>query len=80
MLNVKALVLAVRRYPPVLITVGQMDSRVDWWGPVKYGWRIRRCQEGSEPVYLQWDMGSHFNDDADERAVQLAFMLASLRQ
>jgi len=62
----------------VLVSAGQSDSRVPWWGPVKFAWRLRQRQRAAHPVLLQWGSGGHFDEGADDRAVQIAFLLAAL--
>lgn len=68
------------RYPPMLITTGLRDTRVEWWGPVKYAWRLRQHQESPNPILLHWGNDGHFVTDPRASAVQHAFILHHLQK
>lgn len=68
----------MRRYPPVLVTTGLRDTRVEWWGPVKFAWRLRAHQEGDAPIHLLWGVDGHAVDDPNQVAVEKTFLLQAL--
>lgn len=66
------------RVPPVLVTSGLWDTRVEWWAPVKFAWRMREHQQGPGDVWLLWDDGGHFYDDPNQIALEKTFLLEHL--
>lgn len=66
------------RYPPVLVTTGTNDTRVEWWGPVKYAWRLRSHQTAGQPVLLSWTFEGHHCFDANQVALEKTFLLQHL--
>ncbi|MBN2053435.1 S9 family peptidase, partial [bacterium] len=52
--NVKA-----QKYPPILITAGFYDPRVNYWEPVKWAARLRERMTGGGPVLLKTTMAGH---------------------
>lgn len=59
------------------MTVAFDDSRVDWWGPLKYAWRMRAMQQAEKkPILLQCSGGGHFGgNELAEKAEQVAFVV-----
>lgn len=68
----------VCRVPPVLVSSGLRDTRVEWWAPVKFAWRLREHQQGPGDVWLLWDGGGHFYDDPNQIAIEKTFLLEQL--
>jgi hypothetical protein len=67
------------RYPPVLITTGTKDTRVEWWGPVKFAWRLRANQLAPQnPILLSWGHDGHFCDEPNQVALEKTFLLEHL--
>ncbi|KAK9829496.1 hypothetical protein WJX72_006207 [[Myrmecia] bisecta] len=71
------------RYPPLLVTCSQNDTRVPSWGPTKWALRVRDCQQGPHPVLLsyQTDAG-HFGHEQElvyDTAQQFAFLIDALQ-
>lgn len=64
----------------MLVSAGLRDTRVEWWGPVKYAWRLRAHQQAAAEVLLLWDGGGHFYDDPNQIALEKTFLLLSLLQ
>eukprot|EP00892_Ulva_mutabilis_P003538 jgi/Ulvmu1/1556/UM110_0019.1 len=72
--------ITASEFPAVLVSAGLRDTRVEWWGPVKYAWRLRAHQQDSAEVLLLWDGGGHFYDDPNSIALEKTFLLLSLLQ
>ena len=67
------------RYPPVLVTTGTNDTRVEWWGPVKYAWRLRAHQQApGNQILLSWTFEGHFSHDPNQVALEKTFLLQHL--
>lgn len=62
----------------MLVSAGLRDTRVEWWGPVKYAWRLRAHQSGDGEVLLLWDGGGHYYDDPNQLALERTFLLLHL--
>jgi protease II len=59
-------------------SAGLRDTRVEWWGPVKFAWRLRAHQKADEQVLLLWGVGGHFVDDPNHIAMEKTFLLLAL--
>lgn len=74
--NIKA-----QAYPPMLVTGGLYDSRVQYWEPAKWVARIRDFNTGDQPVLLKINMDAGHGgasgryDYLKEIALDYAFML-----
>ena len=68
----------VRRYPPILVTTGTNDTRVEWWGPVKFAWRLRAHQQSQAPILLSWGLDGHVCDHPNQVALEKTFLLLHL--
>ena len=68
----------VCRVPPVLVSSGLRDTRVEWWAPVKFAWRLREHQQGPGDVWLMWDGGGHFYNAPNQIAIEKTFLLEHL--
>jgi protease II len=63
----------------VLVTTGTNDTRVEWWGPVKYAWRLRAYQEAPEhAILLSWTFEGHQAGDPNQVALEKTFLLQHL--
>lgn len=62
----------------MLITAGTQDTRVEWWGPVKFAWRLRAHQEGAAPILLSWGRDGHFCVTPNQVALEHTFLLQHL--
>jgi protease II len=71
-------------YPATLVTCSQTDSRVPFWGPLKYTAKLRAAQLGKGPVLLLPDShDGHFAHESDRlrlKALHYAFLLKALGQ
>jgi protease II len=63
----------------VLVTVGTNDTRVEWWGPVKYAWRLRAHQQAANnPILLSWTFEGHHANHPNQVALERTFLLQHL--
>ncbi len=54
-------------YPPVLLTGGEFDSRVDAWHPKKMTARLQAATASDEPILLRMESGGHgFGQSLDQ--------------
>jgi oligopeptidase B len=71
-----------RDYPPLLITAGLNDPRVQYWEPAKWTARLRTVKTGDAPLLLKTDMSSGHSgltdryDELGEAAFEYAFILS----
>ena len=69
-------------YPPLLITAGLNDPRVQYWEPAKWTAKLRAVKTDENPLLLKTDMGSgHLGqtsryDELREVAFEYAFILS----
>lgn len=77
--NIKA-----QDYPPIMVTAGLNDYRLQYWGPAKYVAKLRATKTDDNLVLLKTDMGSGHGGRSGrtatwyEIAEEYAFMLVSL--
>lgn len=62
----------------MLVTTGTNDTRVEWWGPVKYAWRLRAHQDSEAQIILSWSLDGHYCDSPNQVALEKAFLLMHL--
>jgi oligopeptidase B len=73
-----------RRYPPILITGGLNDPRVQYWEPAKWAAKLRDMNEGDSPVLLKLNMEAGHGgpsgryDALKEIALDYAFLLETV--
>ena len=71
-------------YPRLFITTGLNDTRVHYWGPVKWAAKLRAMRTDDNPLLLRISMaaglyGPSGRDAADrETAIRYAFILKTL--
>ena len=76
--------VTARDYPPLLITAGLNDARVQYWEPAKWTARLRAAKTDDHLLLLKTDMGSgHMGqtsryDELREVAFEYAFILLVL--
>ncbi len=76
--------VAAQDYPPMLITSGLNDPRVQYWEPTKWAARLRATGTGSAPLLLKTHMGAgHAGSSGrygylEDKAFVWAFLLESL--
>ena len=76
--------VADQAYPPLLITAGLNDPRVQYWEPAKWTARLRAVKTDDAPLLLKTDMGSGHLGQTDrydalrEVAFEYAFILSVL--
>jgi oligopeptidase B len=68
-------------YPPLLVTAGLHDPRVQYWEPAKWVARLRHLRTNDAPLYLKTNMeAGHFDaagrfESLRETALEYAFIL-----
>ncbi len=68
-------------YPPLLVTAGFHDPRVQYWEPAKWVARLRHLRTNDAPLYLKTNMeAGHFDaagrfESLRETALEYAFIL-----
>lgn len=73
--------IKAQTYPPMLVTGGLYDSRVQYWEPAKWVARVRDLNRGAQPVLLKINMDAGHGgasgryDYLKEIALDYAFML-----
>ena len=71
-------------YPPIMVTTGLRDYRVQYWGPAKYVAKLRAVKTDDNLLLLKTDMGSGHGGRSGRTALwyeiaeEYAFMLAHL--
>lgn len=71
-------------YPPLLVTAGLNDPRVQFWEPAKWVARLRAESTGTAPILLKTEMGAGHGgpsgryDSWRDEAFVLAFLLDAL--
>lgn len=74
--------VAPQDYPPLLVTAGLNDPRVQYWEPAKWTARLRAVKTDRNPLLLKTDMGSGHLGQTDrydalrEVAFEYAFILS----
>lgn len=76
--------VAAVEYPPLLVTAGLNDPRVQYWEPAKWVAKLRATKRGSQPLLLRTNMGAGHAGPSGryrlwrERAAEYAFLIAAL--